>query len=304
VYEAFYGFKVKPFAVSPQEEFMFLSRQHRMALELLVYGLRNQAMFCAVTGDIGTGKTTLMRYLLNRRGAGNAVAMITGMNGTFTELLQWILSEFGVEYQGLDKIALQQALVQQLKWVTARNKRVVLVIDEAQSLAPDVLEELRLFSNVNAGGTMLLQTVLVGQLGLRHTLRRQDMRPFAQRIGVDYVLAPLDNEQTHAYIRHRLGVAGPGREDLFAADACDAIFAASRGIPRVINLFCDTALVYGYADQKQTIDATTVNQMLGDKARDGGWLFQSSRPPRRSQTSDKAPASDQAPAENRAGPNL
>ena len=278
MYEAFYGFKVKPFALSPQEEFMFLSRQHRMALDLLVYGLRNQAMFCVVTGDIGTGKTTLMRYLLNRRGPGNTVAMIAGMNGTFTELLHWILSEFGVDYQGLDKIALQQALVQQLKWVNARNKRVVLVIDEAQSLAPQVLEELRLFSNINASRTMLLQTVLVGQSALRDTLRRPDMRQFAQRVGVDYVLAPFDKEQTHAYIRHRLGAAGSGREDLFTADACDAIFVASRGIPRVINLFCDTALVYGYADQKQTIDAATVNEMLGDKARDGGWLFQSSQP--------------------------
>jgi type II secretory pathway predicted ATPase ExeA len=306
VYEAFYGFKVKPFSLSPQEEFMFLSRQHRMALELLVYGLRNQSMFCVVTGDIGTGKTTLMRYLLNRRGAGNAVAMITGMNGTFTELLQWILSEFGVEYHGLDKIALQQALVQQLKWVIARNRRVVLVIDEAQSLASDVLEELRLFSNVNAGGAMLLQTVLVGQLGLRQTLRRQDMRPFAQRIGVDYVLAPFDSEQTRAYIRHRLRVAGPGREGLFTDDACDAIFAASRGIPRIINLFCDTVLVYGYADQQQTIDAATVNQMLDDKARDGGWLFQSTRAPRRPQASDKAAAASDpapAPAENRPGPS-
>jgi general secretion pathway protein A len=314
VYESFYGFKVKPFALSPQEEFMFLSRQHRMALELLVYGLRNQAMFCVVTGDIGTGKTTLMRYLLNRRGAGNIVAMNTGVNGTFTELLQWILSEFGVEYQGLDKIALQHALVQQLKWITTRNKRVVLVIDEAQALEPQVLEELRLFSNINAGGTMLLQTVLVGQLGLRHTLRRQDMRPFAQRIGVDYVLAPLDQAQTHAYIRHRLGVAGPGREDLFTADARDAIFIASRGVPRVINLFCDTALVYGYADQQQSIDANIVNEMLSDKARDGGWLFQSSRPARRSQASEKAsekasasdqgPASDHASALNRPGPTI
>jgi general secretion pathway protein A len=278
VYEAFYKFKVKPFGLSPQEEFIFLSRQHLMALELLVYGLRNQAMFCVVTGDIGTGKTTLMRRLFGGRGPNSAVAMITGMHGTFTELMQWILSEFGVEYQGLDKLALQHALVQQLKWVNSRNKRVILVIDEAQSLAPDVLEELRLFSNINAGSTMLLQTVLVGQLGLRDTLRRQDMRPFAQRIGVDYLLTPLDKDQTHAYIRHRLGVAGPGRQDLFTADACDAIFVASRGVPRVINLFCDTALVYGYADQKQTIDATTVNEMLGDKARDGGWLFQSSQP--------------------------
>ena len=278
MYEAFYGLKVKPFALSPQEEFIFLSRQHRMALELLVYGLRNQAMFCAITGDIGTGKTTLMRSLFTGRGVGNAAVVITGTNGTFTDLLHWILSEFGVEYQGLDKLALQHALVQQLKLVNTRNKRLVLVIDEAQSLAPDVLEELRLFSNINAGNTMLMQTVLVGQLGLRDTLRRPDMRPFAQRIGVDYLLAPLDKEQTHAYIRHRLGIAGPGREGLFTEDACDAIFAASRGVPRLINLFCDTALVYGYADQKQAIDAGTVSEMLGDKARDGGWLFQSSQP--------------------------
>lgn len=278
VYESFYGFKVKPFGLLPQEEFLFLSRQHRLALELLVYGLRNEAMFCVVSGDIGTGKTTLMRHLLKRHGPGNPVAMITGTNGTFTELMQWMLSQFGVDYQGLDKIALRHALVEQLTWVNAHNKRFVLVIDEAQALAPEVLDELRLFSNVNAGSTLLLQTVLVGQLNLRDALRRQEMRPLAQRIAVDYLLAPLDKEQTHAYIRHRLGIAGPGRENLFTAEACDVIFGASRGVPRVINLFCDTALVYGYADQKPAIDATTVNEMLGDKARNGGWLFQSSQP--------------------------
>lgn len=303
MYEAFYGFKLKPFALAPQEEFMFLSRQHRMALELLVYGLRNQAMFCVVTGDIGTGKTTLVRYLLNRRAPGNAVIMLTGMNGTFTDLLQAVLSEFGVEYEGLDKIALQQALVRQLKWVNAHNKRSILIIDEAQSLAPEVLEELRLFSNVNAGSTSLLQTVLVGQLGLRNTFRRLGMRPFAQRVGVDYVLAPLDKEQTHAYIRHRLHVAGSGREDIFTADACDAIYAASRGIPRVINLFCDTVLVYGYSDQKQSIDATTVKEMLDDKARDGGWLFQSSRSRRPSPRSQPA-ADDGLSEETRGSPSI
>jgi len=278
MYEPFYGFKVKPFALLPQEEFMFLSRQHRMALDLLIYGLRNQAMFCVVTGDIGTGKTTLMRYLLSRHGPRTSVAMITGMNGTFVELLQWILTELGLEYKGLDRIAMQQALVQYLKWQDALNKRVVLIVDEAQSLAAEVLEDLRLFSNINASRTTLLQTVLVGQLALREMLRRPEMRQFAQRVAVDYLLAPLDKEQTHSYIRHRLGLACPGRENLFTAEACDAIFVASRGVPRIVNLFCDTALVYGYADQKQTIDVSTVNEMLGDKAREGGWLFQSSQP--------------------------
>jgi type II secretory pathway predicted ATPase ExeA len=292
VYEAFYGFTVKPFGLSPQEEFIYLSRQHRLALELLVYGLRNQAMFCVVTGEIGTGKTTLMRHLFHGRGPGDAIAMITGTLGTYTELLQWVLSEFGVEHQGLDKITLQHALVQQLKWVNSRNKRVVLVVDEAHSLEPDVLEELRLFSNINAGSTILLQTVLVGQPQLRDTLRRKDMRPLAQRIGADYVLTPLDQEQTHEYIRHRLGLAGANREGLFTADACNAIYAASQGVPRIINLFCDTALVYGYADQKPVIGAETVNEMLADKARHGGWLFQSRVPPRRPQASDKPSAAD------------
>jgi type II secretory pathway predicted ATPase ExeA len=273
VYERFYGFKIKPFALIPQEEFMFLSRQHRMAIELLVYGLRNRAMFCVVCGDIGTGKTTLMRYLLRRLGSRVAVRMITGMSGSFIELLQWILFAFGVEYHGLDKIGMQQALVDFFRRQEGRSKRVTLVIDEAQALGPEVLEELRLFSNVNFGQTTLLQTVLVGQLSLRDTLRHPAMRQFAQRVAVDYVLTPLDKDQTQAYIRHRLSIANPDQEGIFTAEACDAIFAASHGIPRIINLLCDTALVYGYADQKQTIDAATVGEILADKARAGGWLF-------------------------------
>lgn len=274
MYERFYGFKVKPFALIPQEEFMFLSRQHRMALELLVYGLRNRAMFCVVCGDIGTGKTTLVRYLLKRLGSRVTVGMITGVNGPFLELLQWILFAFGVEYQGLDKIGMQQALVEYFKRQEARSKRVTLVIDEAQALAPEVLEELRLFSNVNFGQAMLLQTVLVGQPSLRDILRRPEMRQFAQRVAVDYILSPLDKDQTEAYIRHRLSIANPAKEGVFTPEACEAVFEASRGIPRLINLLCDTALVYGFADQKKEIDADTVREMLEDKAREGGWLFE------------------------------
>jgi type II secretory pathway predicted ATPase ExeA len=266
VYERFYGFKVKPFALLPQEEFMFLSRQHGTALALLAYSLHNRAMFCVVCGDIGTGKTTLLRYLLNQHEPWISVGMITGTTGTFTELLQWILAEFGLDYHGLDKIGMQQALVGYLKRLEGQNKRAVLVIDEAQALSAEVLEELRLFSNVNAGRTMLLQTVLVGQLSLRDTLRRPQMRQLAQRVAVDYQLEPLDREQTEAYIRHRLRLAGPAREDLFTADACDAIYTASAGIPRVVNLLCDTALAYGFADQKQTIDTTTVLEVLKDRA--------------------------------------
>jgi type II secretory pathway predicted ATPase ExeA len=270
VYEPFYGFKVKPFALLPQEEFMFLSPQHRMALNLLIYALSNRAMFCVVSGDIGTGKTTLLRFLLSRHASNTSVGMIAGMNGTFVELLQWMLSEFGLDFRGLDKIGMQQTLIEYLKRQQARGQCVVLVIDEAQALASDVLEDLRLFSNINAGRTMLLQIILVGQLSLRDTLRRPELRQLAQRVAIEYLLAPLDKEQTAAYIRHRLGLAGPGREDLFTADACDAIYTASGGIPRVINLLCDTALAYGYADQSLEIDAATVSEVLADRAREAG----------------------------------
>jgi type II secretory pathway predicted ATPase ExeA len=193
---------------------------------------------------------------------------------------------------------MQQLLVEFAKREEACGRRLVLVIDEAQSLAPEVLEELRLFSNVSAGYAPVLQTVLVGQLALRNTLRRREMRQFAQRVGVDYLLTPLDKEQTHAYIRHRLGLAGPGQEDLFTPEACDVIFGASHGIPRIINLLSDTALVYGYADQKQTIDATTVNEILRDKASEGGWLF--NRPTRRRSRESSSTEGTSAPTTHRA----
>lgn len=268
MYERFYGFKVKPFALLPQEEFMFLSKQHSTALALLTYSLHNRAMFCVVCGDIGTGKTTLLRYLLSQHEPHLAVGMITSTTGSFTELLPWMLSEFELDYRGLDKVGMQQALVAHFKRMETLGKRALLVIDEAQALSPEVLEELRLFSNMNAGRSMLLQTILVGQLALRDVLRRPDLRQLAQRVAVDYLLTPLDKDQTEAYIRHRLGLAAPGQEGLFTLDACEAIYQASGGVPRVINLLCDTALAYGYADQSLEIDSTIVFEVLADRTRE------------------------------------
>lgn len=269
MYERYFGFKVKPFALLPQEEFMFLSRQHSMGIALLTYSLHNRAMFCVVCGDIGTGKTTLLRYLLSRHEPHITVGMITSTTGSFAELLPWMLTEFGLDYRGLDKIGMQQEFVGYLKRLETLGKRAVLVIDEAQALGPEVLEELRLFSNINAGRTMLLQTVLVGQLSLRDTLRRPDLRQLAQRVAIDYLLTPLDGEQTTAYIRHRLALAGAERPDLFSDEACEAIYAGSGGIPRVINLLCDMSLAYAFAEQKPTIDAAVVAEVVADRQRVG-----------------------------------
>jgi type II secretory pathway predicted ATPase ExeA len=270
VYERFYGFSVKPFALLPQEEFMFLSKQHRTALALLTYSLHNRAMFCVVTGDVGTGKTTLLRYLLSQHEPHIAVGMITSTTGSFIELLQCILLEFGLDYRGLDRIGMQQVLVEYLKRLELLNRRAILVVDEAQVLGAGVLEELRLLSNVNAGRAMMLQTVLVGQLTLRDTLHRPDMRQLVQRVAVDYLLDPLDKLQTREYIAHRVRLAGCRVANLFSAEACDAVFTSSGGIPRVINLLCDTALAYGFADHKERIDEATVFEVLSDRVRKAG----------------------------------
>ena len=158
--------------------------------------------------------------------------MVTGMNGTFTELMQWILSDFGLDYRGLDKIGMQQALVEFLKRQEVQGKRVMLVIDEAQALEAEVLEELRLFSNVNAGRTTLLQTVLVGQLALRDSLRRSAMRQFAQRVAVDYLLIAARQRADPSLHPPPTGVSpARAKEDLFTADACDVDLHGERRHP-------------------------------------------------------------------------
>ena len=269
MYEAFYGFREKPFSIIPDPEFLYFSPKHRMAFDLLEYGLMNQAGFNVITGEIGTGKTTLIRHLLSQMGPDVTVGLISNTHQSFGELLQWILFAFSLDYRGKDRVEMFHTFLDFLVRQYGQNKRTVLIVDEAQNMSVETLEELRMLSNVNADKDQLLQVILVGQAGLRDTLRHPDLEQFAQRIAVDYHLEPLDQEETRIYIHHRLHIAGGSDAELFDDTACEAVYQHSRGVPRLINLLCDTALVYGFAEQKRKIDAQLVNDVATDKHKGG-----------------------------------
>ena len=269
MYEAFYGFREKPFSILPDPSFLYFSRKHAMALDLLEYGLMNQAGFNIITGEIGTGKTTLIRYVLGQLDQQVTVGLISNTHRSFGELLQWILFAFSLEYRGKEKVEMFQDFVEFLVQQYRKNIHTLLIVDEAQNMSAETLEELRMLSNVNADKNQVLQVILVGQAELRETLRRPDLAQFAQRIAVDYHLEPLDCKETKSYIRHRIAVAGGQNDMLFDDSACDAVFEHSGGVPRLINLLCDTALVYGFAEQRASIDAKIVNEVAQDKRKGG-----------------------------------
>lgn len=279
MYESFYGFREKPFSIIPDPGFLYFSPKHRMAFDLLEYGLMNQAGFNVITGEIGTGKTTLIRYLLGQMGRDVTVGLISNTHQSFGELLQWILFAFNQDYRGMEKVEMFHAFLDFLLQQYGQNKRTVLIVDEAQNMAAETLEELRMLSNINADKDQVLQVILVGQAGLRDTLRRPDLEQFAQRIAVDYHLEPLNQEETHTYIRHRVTTAGGMDPGLFEPAACDAIYQHSQGVPRIINLLCDTALVYGFAEQKKKIDAQLVHDVAADKKKGGIFPSQEKKSP-------------------------
>jgi putative secretion ATPase (PEP-CTERM system associated) len=264
MYESFYGFRGKPFSLLPDPDFLYPSKKHRMALTLLEYGLMNQASFSVITGDIGTGKTTLIRQLLNQMERDMVVGLITNTHPSFGELLQWILMAFNLECSSRDKVEMYKVFMDFLIKQYASNRRTVLIVDEAQNMGPQALEELRMLSNVNSEKDQVLQVILAGQPGLRDNLRDPRMEQFAQRISVDYNLEPLNPEETREYIHHRLSIAG-GSPDIFDDEACEVVARYSGGIPRLINLLCDTALVYGYAEQIRHIGAQLIEDVAREK---------------------------------------
>ena len=269
MYESYYGFREKPFTILPDPDFLFLSFKHTMALDLLEYGLTNQAGFNVITGEVGTGKTTLIRYLLRQVAHDVTVGLISNTHSHFGELMQWILLAFKLDFRGRSKVEMFQTFLEFLRAQQSQNKRVVLIVDEAQNMNVDTLEELRMLSNVNADKDQILQLILVGQPLLRETLRRPDLTQFAQRVAVDYHLEPLDRDETAQYIRHRVVSAGGKDPQLFEPDACAAVYQHTRGTPRLINLLCDTALVYGFAESRIKIDDQLVQDAAWDKKKGG-----------------------------------
>ncbi len=295
MYENFYGLREKPFSLTPDPEFLFPARHHRRALLQLEFGLANKAAFLVITGEVGSGKTTLIQYLLGTLSAEHTIGMVTNTTPDAGQLLLWVCSSFGLEVGGRDDAELYRQFAAFLERENAANRRAVLIVDEAQNLGEDRLEELRVLSNLNIGKKLLLQTVLVGQPELRKFLQAARLRQFAQRIGAEYHIGRLTAPESMAYVAHRMHVAGCERADVFDEAALTLAHESSRGIPRLLNQLCDTALVYGYAEESERIGAELMRDAIKDRCEGGifpGRTLTRRAPRARRQTAPANPASE------------
>lgn len=268
MYETFYNLRAKPFALLPDSDFLYAGAMHRAAYGLLEYGILSQAPFMVLTGDPGMGKTSLLQKLIAEHGQKHSIGLITNARYDIEHLLPWILLSLGLSTKQLDPVEAYHVFTQFLAQESKQHRRVILIVDEAQSLGVELLEELRLLSNLNDGKTLKLQIILSGQPDLQALLQRIDMTQFAQRIVVDYHLEPLTETETGHCIRHRLQVAG-GSPSLFTNKSCALIHRLTKGNPRLINQVCEIALTYGFAEQARVVTSKLVAQAALDRSKGG-----------------------------------
>ena len=267
MYEAHYGLREKPFSILPDPDMIYWGRNHRLAFAMLEYGIMNNAGFTVITGEIGCGKTTLLRYLLRHLDSHMTVGLISSTPNGKAELLQWVSMALNLPFDD-SYPALFKRLQQFLHDQYSRGRRTVLIVDEAQNLGAEALEELRMLSNINADKDQYLQIILIGQPQLKDLLRSPQLLQFAQRVSSDFHLKPLNLNEVGDYINYRLQAAG-AKVQLFSKDATQAIAHASQGIPRTINILCDTALVYGFATSATYINADLVKMVIENKSQYG-----------------------------------
>ena len=260
MYREHFKLKEKPFSLIPDPGFLHFSDKHKTAYSLLEYGLWEQTGITVVTGEVGSGKTTLLRHLLSQIDQAElSIGMINNTHAALGDLTQWIALAFGISHEGKDKVALFEGIQSFLIEEWAAGKRAVLIVDEAQNMDAETLEELRLYNNINSDGYQLLQIILVGQPELRDTLRLPQLSQMAQRVSVEYHIQPLNWQETANYIRHRMVTAAmPEAEKsvtrIFDSVAMAVVFYFSAGVPRLINTLCDFALVHAYAKGAAVVD--------------------------------------------------
>ncbi|MCC5794517.1 MAG: AAA family ATPase [Chromatiales bacterium] len=264
MYEQFYGLAERPFQILPDPSYLFLSKGHSTALTLLRYSLQSGQGFTVITGEVGCGKTTLINHLLDEVRGQITVGLINFTTGRFEDLAEWIMMAYGLDYKAKSKAEHYDEFVKFLIGEYSAGRQVVLIVDEAQNMGVQGLEELRMLSNVNAQKDYLLHLVLVGQPELRSLLKKRELRQLTQRVSVAFHLERLTADEVREYIRHRIKIAG-GREDLFTDGAIYLISAASNGIPRLVNTFCELALVYGFADSRNQIEPDVVKAVVKDR---------------------------------------
>src|SRR5438105_11695249 len=264
MYERFYRLRERPFALTPDPDYLYPSRVHREAMNYLRYGIESHAGFVVITGAIGSGKTTLLQTLLRGLDSQTTVARVMNTLLDPRELLESAMIDLGLEPEGKSKPAMLKALGEFLVNERAAGRLVLLVIDEAQNLTLPALEEIRMLSNLETEKSKLLQIILIGQPDLRDKLGRPELEQLRQRITVSYHLEALDADETWMYINHRLARASIGAPLEFPRQVTDRIHARSGGVPRLINVIADATLVFGYGEERCEIDVPLVDEVIAD----------------------------------------
>lgn len=271
MYEAFYGLRERPFNLTPDPKYLYLSEKHKEAFAHLLFGINNRNGFVMITGEIGTGKTTLCRNLLNQLDSGTEVAFIFNPFLNVVELMKKINHEFGIQSQGDNVLDLTEDLNVHLLNSAAHGKNCVLVIDEAQNLSVDVLEQIRLLSNLETDSEKLLQIILIGQPELAEKLQLRELRQLNQRITARYHLKPLNALETLQYIAYRIHVAGGQKSITFTKKAVRSVYKFSGGVPRMINAICDRMLLIGFAEEQHVMTPAlakkAIREIRGEKVR-------------------------------------